>query len=201
MDCYYSFLKKADKDYDEYLSEEEISSLKFISKNLASGKRPHELLILKSLIYNAYLSVESIEHLLKAEYDIQNDVKSIESAIDVLNLEFSKKDKKDFSELSFMDEFQISNEFKEYLAHETYRKHVLDVIDYGLLKYKTEYNTQVEGENLTLYAKYSRRDVCRLLNWPNDDSSTLYGYRVKHNTCPIFVTYDKKEDISDILSI
>ncbi len=41
MDCYYSFLKKADKDYDEYLSEEEISSLKFISKNLASGKRPH----------------------------------------------------------------------------------------------------------------------------------------------------------------
>ena len=65
------------------------------------------------------------------------------------------------------------------------------------LKYKTEYNSQVEGENLTLYAKYSRRDVCRLLNWPNDDSSTLYGYRVKHNTCPIFVTYDKKEDISD----
>lgn len=197
MDCYYSFLKKADKDYDEYLSEEEISSLKFISKNLASGKRPHELLILKSLIYNGYFSVESIEHLLKAEYDIQNDVKSIENAINVLNLEFSKKDKKDFSELSFMNEFLISNDFKEYLSHETYRKHVLDVIDYGLLKYKTEYNAQVEGENLTLYAKYSRRDVCRLLNWPNDDSSTLYGYRVKHNTCPIFVTYDKKEDISD----
>ena len=197
MDCYYSFLKKADKDYDEYLSEEEISSLKFISKNLASGKRPHELLILKSLIYNGYFSVESIEQLLKTEYDIQNDVKSIESAIDVLNLDFSKKDKKDFPELSFMNEFQISNEFKEYLAHETYRKHILDVINYGLLKYKTEYNAQVEGENLTLYAKYSRRDVCRLLNWPNDDSSTLYGYRVKHNTCPIFVTYDKKEDISD----
>lgn len=96
-----------------------------------------------------------------------------------------------------MNEFQISNDFKKYLSHETYRNHVLDVIDYGLLKYKTEYNSQVEGENLTLYAKYSRRDVCRLLNWPNDDSSTLYGYRVKQNTCPIFVTYDKKEDISD----
>ena len=62
----------------------------------ASGKRPHELLILKSLIYNGYFSVESIEQLLKTEYDIQNDVKSIESAIDVLNLDFSKKDKKDF---------------------------------------------------------------------------------------------------------
>ena len=164
-------------------------------------KRPHELLILKSLIYNGYFSVESIEQLLKTEYDIQNDVKSIESAIDVLNLDFSKKDKKDFPELSFMNEFQISNEFKEYLAHETYRKHILDVINYGLLKYKTEYNAQVEGENLTLYAKYSRRDVCRLLNWPNDDSSTLYGYRVKHNTCPIFVTYDKKKTFQIVQSI
>ncbi len=70
------------------------------------------MLILKSLIYNGYFSVESIEQLLKTEYDIQNDVKSIESAIDVLNLDFSKKDKKDFPELSFMNEFQISNEFK-----------------------------------------------------------------------------------------
>ena len=43
------------------------------------------MLILKSLIYNGYFSVESIEQLLKTEYDIQNDVKSIESAIDVLN--------------------------------------------------------------------------------------------------------------------
>lgn len=25
----------------------------------------------------------------------------------------------------------------------------------------------------------------------------MYGYRVKHNTCPIFVTYEKNEDISE----
>ena len=125
----------------------EISSKKFKSKNLARGNRHHEKKILKSLIYNGYFSVESIEQLLKTEYDIQNDVKSIESAIDVLNLDFSKKEKKDFPELSFMNEFQISNEFKEYLAHETYRKHILDVINYGFLKYKSDFNAQVVGEN------------------------------------------------------
>ena len=25
----------------------------------------------------------------------------------------------------------------------------------------------------------------------------MYGYRIKHGTCPIFVTYDKNEDISE----
>ena len=197
MDCYYSFLKKVDKDYEEYLSDEEISSLKFLSNNLADGKRPHELLILKSLIYNNYFSIESIGELLDTQYNIQDDEKSIKSAINLLNLGFSKKDKRDYPELSFMDDFKISSEFKKYLSHETYRKHILDLIDYALLKYKTEYNSQVEGENLTLYAKYSRRDACRLLNWPNDDSSTMYGYRVKQNMCPIFVTYNKKEDIAE----
>lgn len=46
------------------------------------------------------------------------------------------------------------------------------------------------------YQKYFRKDVCRLLNWEHDDSSTLYGYRIKYNTCPIFVTYEKQEDIA-----
>ena len=70
------------------------------------------------------------------------------------------------------------------------------MIDYALLKYEDKYRLETKGPNLKLYEKYSRKDVCRLLNWPHDDSSTLYGYRIKHNTCPIFVTYEKKDDIS-----
>ncbi|WP_243107752.1 DUF3427 domain-containing protein [Clostridium sp. OF09-36] len=49
----------------------------------------------------------------------------------------------------------------------------------------------------TLYQKYSRKDVCRILNWTKDDSSTVYGYRIKYHTCPIFVTYEKSEDIAN----
>ena len=57
--------------------------------------------------------------------------------------------------------------------------------------------TDNDEDNLVLYQKYSRRDICRILNWEKDDSSTVYGYRIKHGTCPIFVTYEKKEDISE----
>ena len=49
---------------------------------------------------------------------------------------------------------------------------------------------------LSLYQKYSRKDICRLLNWEKDESSTVYGYKIKYDTCPIFVTYHKKEDIA-----
>lgn len=34
------------------------------------------------------------------------------------------------------------------------------------------------------------------LNWDKDESSTVYGYKIKHNTCPILVTYNKHADIS-----
>ena len=37
--------------------------------------------------------------------------------------------------------------------------------------------------------------MCRILNWENDESSTMYGYKTKHQTCPIFVTYHKNEEV------
>lgn len=48
-----------------------------------------------------------------------------------------------------------------------------------------------------LYKKYSRKDVCKILGWDKDNSSTMYGYRIKFDTCPIFVTYKKQENISE----
>jgi hypothetical protein len=49
------------------------------------------------------------------------------------------------------------------------------------------------------YNKYTRQDVCRLLLWAKDESSTIYGYKLHYPTmtCPIFVTYDKDTDKID----
>ncbi|MDN6342943.1 MAG: DUF3427 domain-containing protein, partial [Lactococcus lactis] len=53
---------------------------------------------------------------------------------------------------------------------------------------------------LVLYNKYSRKDVCRLLNWENDISSTVYGYRTRNGVTPCFVTYHKSDDIDDTIN-
>ncbi|MDO5850042.1 MAG: DEAD/DEAH box helicase [Methanobacteriaceae archaeon] len=201
FDCYHNFLKKVDKDYDCELSDEEIKSLKFISDVLSNGKRPHELLILKLLVYNKYFNVELLEKCL-SEYKI-NNFKSIRNAFRVFNLDFFiDKDKNKYSGFKFFEfnsgdffdlrvkDYPISNQFKQFLANPVYYKHLMDVLDYSLAKYEDKYAND-KGNALNLYEKYSRKDVCRLLNWDSDESSVMYGYKIKYGTCPIFVTYNK----------
>jgi SOS-response transcriptional repressor LexA len=38
--------------------------------------------------------------------------------------------------------------------------------------------------------------VCRILNWEYNEESTVYGYKLNNNTCPIFVNYHKEENIA-----
>lgn len=196
FDCYIKFLERVEKDYTNPLSDEEINSLKFISKNLADGKRPHEIIILKCLMYNKFFDVNKISDVLNDMFGLEDQSKSIESAINLLTLNFfTNNDKAKYSNTSFFNEkYQITDDFSKFLSDSTYRQHLEDVLNFAMLRYENIYHAQTE---LKLYEKYSRKDVCRLLNWPHDDSSTMYGYRVKHNTCPIFVTYEKNEDISE----
>ena len=46
------------------------------------------------------------------------------------------------------------------------------------------------------YGRYSRKDVSRILNYDTNREGTLNGYQIVGNTCPIFVTYEKCDDIS-----
>ena len=195
FDCYLDFIQKVEKDFTNPLSEDEINSLKFVSKNLADGKRPHEIIILKCLMYNKAFNIDKVLDILKRDYGLEEQVSSVESAVNILNLDFfTKNEKAKYGSTTFFsDNYQISDSFKRFLLNETYKKHLIDVLNFGLLRYGEIYKSPMP---LKLYEKYSRKDVCRLLNWPHDDSSTMYGYRVKHNTCPIFVTYHKDEDIS-----
>ena len=195
FDCYLDFIQKVEKDFTNPLSEEEINSLKFVSKNLADGKRPHEIIILKCLMYNKAFNVDKVLDILKRDYGLEKQEASVESAVNILNFDFfTKNEKAKYGSTTFFsDNYQISDSFKRFLLNETYKKHLIDVLNFGLLRYGEIYKSPMP---LKLYEKYSRKDVCRLLNWPHDDSSTMYGYRVKHNTCPIFVTYHKDEDIS-----
>ena len=197
--CYHLFLKHVEKDYLDTLDEWEVNSLNFLSQNIINSIRPHEALILKCLITNNHFNITKIEKLLKSLYQIENDMKSIESGINILNLNFfTDKEKKKYGEVEFFDEeYKITPQFRKHLNNNSYKKHLNDIIDYVFLKYSDVYCPRHNNINMKLYAKYSRKDVCRLLNWNHDDSSTMYGYRIKHGTCPIFVTYDKNDDISE----
>ena len=197
---YYRFLKKIEPAYSVTLSEEQIRSLDFICAELANGKRPHELLILSELIDKPVLPIISLGSIL-FHYDVKYDPEGIKSALAILSNGFFKEaDRNKYGNIQYChsDGVKIyrSKDF-EQLLDERYKIILRDVLDYAIDIYEENYKGSYRNTNLKLYAKYSRKDVCRLLNWNNDDSSTIYGYRIKHNTCPIFVTYKKSSNISE----
>ena len=90
------------------------------------------------------------------------------------------------------DSIKLNKDLRNSVVSNPYFVHLMnDVINSGIEK-SGVYESQ---EQLTVFEKYSRKDVCKLLNWDQDESSTMYGYKVKHQTCPIFVTYHKHDEV------
>jgi len=228
FDSYHNFLDYVDDDYTGHVSDVENASLKFISSKLIKGIRPHELIILKCLIYNRYFTVNNVLKVLGQNYGLKNQFNSVRSALNVLSMNFYRKETSDDYQKNtvgafFSDEFDCENiffrwngeiyddlknnmdyrfeitpYFRECLSNGTYLCHLNDALDYGLLKYENVFKS--DGR-FRLYEKYSREDVLRLLNWERFmNAQNVGGYKIKYGTCPIFVTYDKSEDISETIN-
>ena len=228
FDCYHTFLNYVEHDYESTLTEVELATLRFISKKLIKGIRPHELVILSCLKYNRYFTVSQVEKYLKDRYGFENQFESIKSAINVLSMNFYRKETSDDYQANtiqfvtdddldieslFFDfdkdvyrnlknnkdyRFQASELFRKCLANPTYLSHLEDSLKYGFYKYDNVYN---DANPFKLYEKYSREDVLRILNWERFmNGQNIGGYKIKYDTCPIFVTYNKKEDISETIN-
>lgn len=199
---YCRFASTVDKDYSPDFSAEEWTVLEFLSNMVANGMRPHELLMIRQLVEERQFTKSTFLSEVESYGKIDADDGSYESAIRVLNTDFlnSPGDKKRYATLHMIEtdgcdgSVHVSSDFAEMADNKEFRTVLLDIVEFGLARCGEKYGKTIDG--FTLYEKYSRKDVCRLLNWPQDDSSTLYGYRVKYGTCPIFVTYKKSEDIS-----
>lgn len=199
---YCRFASIVDKGYSPDFSAEEWTVLEFLSNMVANGMRPHELLMIRQLIEERQFTKSTIFSEAESYRNIDADDGSYESALRVLNTDFlnSPGDKKRYATLHMIEgdegdgSIHASSDFAEMADDEEFRTVLLDIVEFGLARCREKYGKTIDG--FALYEKYSRKDACRLLNWPQDDSSTLYGYRVKYGTCPIFVTYKKSEDIS-----
>ena len=201
---YDNFVRMIDKDYKILFSEREEATLEFVSSTILNGKRPHELIMLQMLFEQQNIDRETFAECLLHEGEDFREVDYL-SAVRILKKDFinTQSEKKRYSLVEFFEPQEGKHNFFERalcyyqeLQSMSFRAELQNLINYGLKKYKDCYANHDE-DNLVLYEKYSRKDICRILNWEKDDSSTIYGYRIKYNTCPIFVTYEKKEDIAN----
>jgi hypothetical protein len=133
--------------------------------------------------------------------------RSWSSAISILQNGFLKvAEKAAFGNISYVklsnNGLSPTDDFKALLENRCYKSELEDILSVGLAEYKKQFikaKNKTQVGNLVVNSKYSRKDACRLLNWTNNEESTIYGYKMDYdtNTCPIFITYDKDtENIS-----
>lgn len=193
-DNYYNFLLKM-KENIPSLSNYEQSVITMISKEFINGKRVHEIILIEALLNHDAISKDEYIQMLQ-DFGTFVDEETLISVETIFSLQFYvQNDIKKFGYNPIItmenDVYQFNHEIQKSLRDSNFRNYIEDIIKCAYIKTKKYDKTKA----LTLYEKYSRRDACRLLNWPHDDSSTIYGYRAKYNTCPIFVTYHKKNEV------
>ncbi len=196
---YYQFKSKVEKPFVPELSADHLRSLDFFSKVIAPGIRPYEAEIVEALIAgDGSLTMEQLAIRIEEKYNFTPQEKSLHSAVKILQDGFYQAAmRKSFGNIVYCswdgDKLVPTERFKLLLEKEPYRQEITDILNLGNKEYRTNVLPHRMPDDLMLYHKYSRQDVCRLLNWDKDESSTIYGYKVdkRSMTCPIFVTYHK----------
>jgi SOS-response transcriptional repressor LexA len=111
-----------------------------------------------------------------------------------LNFQFVRKPK-EVVEL-FGESLVFTEHFRRHLENEMFHSFLRDSIDYSIDKFERKLKNAAFKNGFILYEKYSRKDVCRILNWDLNEEATVYGYKLSNGTCPIFVNYHKEENIA-----
>lgn len=192
---YYLFLEKIKQEIPQ-ISEYQNSILTMLSHEILNGKRKHELLLIQYLIQNGSILIDDFIKTLNSN-NCRSDLATLESVYRVLELSFfTSGNKKKYGSKPLITivngSIQLNQEFQSSIINNTYFLHLIsDVINSGLIK-SEDFDCE---EKLTMFKKYSRKDACKLLNWDQDETSTMYGYKIKHQTCPIFVTYHKHDEV------
>lgn len=209
LGSYYKFLVKYEKEYKIRLSVDEEKVIEFVSKKLASGKRVQELQMLKRLLAYARgfsklgLFAGLSEDMKEYGKEISQDQK--ENIVNVLTNEFpAGSGKKTYSQCVFIEEdvsdYKPTKSFMEMLKNDDFYNILKELVEFGISRYERDYSDCYENSDLVLYQKYTYEDVCRLLNWEqNEVPLNIGGYKFdkKTKTFPVFINYDKSEDISD----
>jgi len=205
LGSYYKFLTKYENDYSIRISERAEKYLEYISKKFASGKRVHELQMLKRLLTYKKGLLKILGKDLQENYGIQMSDTTKRNIINVFTNEFATGGAKStYEDCIFIekkeDDYMISTSFSRELMDTNFFNMVIEVVEFGLYRNRTNYSQRYQDTNFQLYAKYTYEDVCRLLEWEKAEVALNIGgykYDSKTKTYPVFINYHKEDGIQD----
>jgi superfamily II DNA or RNA helicase len=191
---YFNFAAQEESSLQSKLSPVEIKLIELFSNHVADAQRIEEVMILKALLLKGSIGHIEAEQMVYNKFGFHPGKGTIESCIRTINFEFIKTPQK----IIVFDgvTIQFHADFLRLLQNSFFKLLFEDVLAYAEMMYNRSFDLKKFVDGFLLYQKYSRKDVCRILNWDNDEQSTMYGYKVKNATCPIFVNYHKEEGIA-----
>ncbi len=209
LGSYYKFLVKYEKDYKVRLSGAEEKVIEFISKKLASGKRIHELELLNRMLFYRHGLIGMLRNSLSHTYGVRLQEKSVQNVVNIMTNEFpTGTGKNTYSECVFMqkeegqEDYSVTEAFSKMLDNPDFFDILKELVEFGISRYRANYSNRYQDTNLVLYQKYTYEDVCRLLDWENNEVPlNIGGYKYDKNTktFPVFINYDKADDIQDTI--
>ena len=206
LGSYHKFLKKVEKDeYKVDFSTIEEKYLEYVSTKFANGKRLHELLILNELLDgNNKNVVYRVMNEMQNNFGISVNEKTRKNVENILTGQFASGAAKDtYADVTFIEsnetDFCISSKFKDLLVNNEFRRQMMEVVKFGLFRNKKYFGHRYKDTSFCLYEKYTYEDVCRLLDWEKSEVSlNIGGYKYDKNTqtYPVFINYEKNDNIS-----
>ncbi len=169
--------------------------LELFSSEINNAKRITESLALSLLLQQGSLDRKSLNRLLKQDYGLSLLHGDWEALPNQLNFGFLGRENTFRNVQKEGESLRLGPDLAKALRSPTFVEFLNDSVGYAQRTYR---KALAQGDwvgGFIRYQKYGRKDVCRLLNWPKDISSTVYGYRTNNRVTPLFVTYHKNEEI------
>lgn len=207
----------ANKDYQSYhyflekegfihfdLTQRQWKTIKFLSRFMGYGKRPHEALAIKICLHNTTNDVFSTLTLRLQDYGVSlqpYDKLNIKNILS--NTWLTGTGRHSFQGVSVFDPnhegLHLSSYFIEDIKNPIFKEITLELIEYSLYRYEQLYHQNKDRVGFTLYQSYSTKDVMQIAGWKEMIiEQNVGGYFIHHDTqtIPIFVNYHKDESIA-----
>lgn len=198
---YHNFLAKYEDNYKTQYSNEESLYLELISTKYGTGKKVYEVEFIKYLMTNEYSNDDYINYVENKYPNYRINELLLNNIINQMTGEyFVSSEKKKFADIIFIENNKKSKLFNDLLNDNDFVNELNDLLDFIIFEYNHKYNKHYKDTLFTLNEKYTYDDVLRLLNFnKNEVSLNIGGYKCDDftNTIPVFINYNKNDDISD----
>ncbi|MCY1683858.1 DUF3427 domain-containing protein [Kocuria sp. SL71] len=199
LKTYWDFLVKVET-VEQAPTEAQRGYLIMLERELLPGKRPHELLLLQTLLGGESLTRYEFRKMLRSQ-GLDDDPLTVMSAERVLTYAFfTVTEKETYGGTGVLETpgqgYELSQAFRDqWEFDEMFRAHVRDAVETGLYlaRHRHGWTSRLQQGH-----RYSRKDVCRLLGWKTNQQGVVNGYKIDKatGTCPVFITYHKDDDVS-----